>query len=64
MKAILAITVSLLAIAVAQQPACFTTKYPVVLGGNMGNTVFTVFDIDSSFDIVAGGETEASDLAT
>lgn len=35
------------------------------MGGSNGNTLFTVFDIDpASFDIVVGGQSASSDVAS
>ena len=42
---------------------CFDTKFPRILGGTQGDTVFYAFDIDQAKNIVIGGYTSDPGLA-
>lgn len=42
---------------------CFDTKFPRILGGTQGNTVFYAFDVDQAKNIVIGGYTSDPGVA-
>ena len=42
---------------------CFDTKFPRILGGTQGDTVFYSFDIDQAKNIVIGGYTSDPGVA-
>jgi hypothetical protein len=42
---------------------CFDTKFPRILGGTQGDTVFYAFDIDQAKNIVIGGHTSDPGIA-
>ena len=42
---------------VVSSHGCFDTKFPIILGGTQGDTVFFAFDIDQAKNIVIGGYT-------
>ena len=42
---------------------CFDTKFPRILGGTQGDTVFYAFDIDQAKNIVIGGYTSDPGVA-
>ena len=38
-------------------PPCTVNRFPAGTGGTIGSTAYTAFDIDSNFNVVAGGST-------
>ena len=43
---------------------CFDTKFPWILGGLQGDTIFHSFDIDQYQSIVIGGQTSDPGIAS